>query len=172
MLTDILMVWHAYQLNPLDYLEDSLRLKKMSIWHTDFPWQAIHDCFGHHDSNYSPSTEAHRYFQDQTSQAWDNLDDPSTVLLPCPNASPKVEIEVPWTTWSNQSKSHEKCRGFADKGFTNVCSHCDVSVDRNALSISNFRDDIALLRAEGIPLRGSCLNTTGEYIQTIVFFFA
>ena len=41
---DVLMIWHAYMLNPRAYLEDCIRLGRMSLWHTRFPWNAIAQC--------------------------------------------------------------------------------------------------------------------------------
>ncbi|RMY51852.1 hypothetical protein D0865_06118 [Hortaea werneckii] len=41
---DVLMVWHAYMLNPRAYLEDFLRNGGMRLWHTRFPWKAVEEC--------------------------------------------------------------------------------------------------------------------------------
>jgi hypothetical protein len=41
---DVLMVWHAYMLNPRAYLEDCVRLGRMALWHTKMPWDAIAKC--------------------------------------------------------------------------------------------------------------------------------
>lgn len=41
---DVLMVWHAYVLNPRAYLEDCIRLGRMDLWHTRMPWNAVAEC--------------------------------------------------------------------------------------------------------------------------------
>ena len=41
---DVLMVWHAYMLNPRAYLEDCVRLGRMALWNTRMPWNAIAGC--------------------------------------------------------------------------------------------------------------------------------
>lgn len=41
---DILMIWHAYMLNPRAYLEDCIRHGRMALWHTKVPWNAIAEC--------------------------------------------------------------------------------------------------------------------------------
>jgi hypothetical protein len=41
---DVLMVWHAYMLNPRAYLEDCVRLGRMALWNTRMPWNAIAEC--------------------------------------------------------------------------------------------------------------------------------
>ena len=41
---DVLMVWHAYMLNPRAYLEDCIRLGRMALWNTRMPWNAIAQC--------------------------------------------------------------------------------------------------------------------------------
>ena len=41
---DVLMVWHAYMLNPRAYLEDCVRLGRMALWNTRMPWNAIAQC--------------------------------------------------------------------------------------------------------------------------------
>jgi hypothetical protein len=41
---DIIMIWHAYMLNPRAYLEDCVRLGRMALWNTKIPWDAIAEC--------------------------------------------------------------------------------------------------------------------------------
>jgi hypothetical protein len=41
---DVLMIWHAYMLNPRAYLEDCVRLGRMALWNTKMPWNAIAKC--------------------------------------------------------------------------------------------------------------------------------
>ena len=41
---DVLMVWHAYMLNPRAYLEDCVRLGRMALWHMRMPWNAVAEC--------------------------------------------------------------------------------------------------------------------------------
>lgn len=41
---DVLMIWHAYMLNPRAYLEDCIRLGRMALWNTRMPWNAIAEC--------------------------------------------------------------------------------------------------------------------------------
>ena len=38
---DVLMVWHAYMLNPRAYLEDCVRLGRMALWYTKMPWSQV-----------------------------------------------------------------------------------------------------------------------------------
>ena len=38
---DVLMVWHAYMLNPRCFLEDCFRLGLMDFWMTGLPWALI-----------------------------------------------------------------------------------------------------------------------------------
>jgi hypothetical protein len=41
---DVLMVWHAYMLNPRAYLEDCVRLGRTALWYTKMPWSAVAEC--------------------------------------------------------------------------------------------------------------------------------
>lgn len=41
---DVLMVWHAYMLNPRAYLEDCIRLGRMALWNLKMPWNTIAAC--------------------------------------------------------------------------------------------------------------------------------
>jgi hypothetical protein len=41
---DVLMVWHAYMLNPRAYLEDCVRLGRMALWYTKIPWSEVAEC--------------------------------------------------------------------------------------------------------------------------------
>ncbi|TKA29017.1 hypothetical protein B0A50_03429 [Salinomyces thailandicus] len=51
---DVLMVWHAYMLNPRAYLEDCLRNGRMRLWHTRMPWQAAAECIDSQTFDYQP----------------------------------------------------------------------------------------------------------------------
>lgn len=41
---DVLMVWHAFMLNPRAYLEDCIRNGRMGLWNTRMPWSAAAQC--------------------------------------------------------------------------------------------------------------------------------
>lgn len=41
---DVLMVWHAYMLNPRAYLEDCIRHGRMAIWNVEMPWRVVAEC--------------------------------------------------------------------------------------------------------------------------------
>ncbi|KAB8664805.1 hypothetical protein FH972_026232 [Carpinus fangiana] len=69
---DVLMVWHAFMLNPRCYLEDCLRGGMMQFWHRGMPWAAV-DAAIDESGYYDPGPEAQSEFCKMTaSSAWTN----------------------------------------------------------------------------------------------------
>ncbi|KAF3483895.1 uncharacterized protein GIQ15_03219 [Arthroderma uncinatum] len=54
---DVVMVWHAYMLNPRDVLEDCLRLGKMSFWTSGLPLDVINECIDNTTFEYTPDLQ-------------------------------------------------------------------------------------------------------------------
>ena len=59
---DVLMVWHAYMLNPRAYLEDCIRSGRRNLWNTRFPWSAITQCIDSYTFVFRPGAEAEANF--------------------------------------------------------------------------------------------------------------
>jgi hypothetical protein len=163
------MVWHSYQLNPRDFLEDCLRYGKLKFWRTGLPWAAINDCLDDKSFHFIASTEAVKRYEEQTGHAWNSLNDPSKASVQCPHCS--EVYDVPWTTWDSKS-AWLKCGsgnkldgediegGFADDKFK-FETPCAFTINHNLLKTSKFRKDMIALRYCDFPMPGTILSLNG-----------
>ena len=173
------MVWHAFMLNPRDYLEDCLRYGRMRLWGTGMPWAAIHSSIDGVHLRYDPGLEAQDLFRLTTSLAWDNLDDPIQRTVACP-ACPFTWVDCQWTA-SNLSKVSSPSRsarkdgdptadltaafasgkGYADLGFRQHCPKCTKVITHDTLRGDKFRLDVEKLLQHDYPMPGTVLNIDG-----------
>lgn len=169
--TDVIMVWHAYMLNPRDFLEDCLRQGKMKFWRAGLPWATIDPCINNNTFEYSPSDAAINYFEDKTGNKWNNLDDPPNAAIECPLC--KRNLYDPWTRWDSRyawtkTSSSEnaafcgesQAAGFSDKKFEVQCQ-CGIVIDHELQRTQKFRKDIQALHNMDVPMPGTILNDTG-----------
>ena len=168
---DVIMVWHAYMLNPRDFLEDCLRQGKMRFWRTGLPWAVIDPCINNNTFEYSTSDAAMEYFEDRTGYRWDSLNDSPTAIVDCPLC--KRNIYVPRTQWISKrawtkSSSLEDAElhgelvaaGLSDKNFEVQCQ-CGIVIDHELYRTQKFRRDIQALRNMDSPMPGTILTDTG-----------
>lgn len=103
---DILMVWHAFMLNPRNYLEDCIRFGLKHLWATGIPWLAVDEAIDT-DFNYAVPKQGMDTFSDVTGLSWNNTNDPINKTLDCPRRS--TQVDIPWTTYGAKEKlSHEE----------------------------------------------------------------
>ena len=98
---DVLMVWHAFMLNPRNYLEDCVRFGLKDLWATGMPWAAINQAIDT-GFNYNVPQAGQDAFTQATGHSWFNSQDPMTKTLYCPRCTQK--LEVPWTTFGKNEK--------------------------------------------------------------------
>ena len=171
--TDVIMVWHAYMLNPRDFLEDCLRQGKMRFWRAGLPWAAINPCIDNDTFEYKNSYAAMERFEDRTGYKWESLNDSPTASIECPTCTRC--LDVPRTKWDSQhswtrSSSLKDAElygellaaGFSDKKFEVQCQ-CGVIIDHDILRTLKFRRDIRALRNLDVPMPGTILNDQGIY---------
>ncbi|OJD28402.1 hypothetical protein ACJ73_00180 [Blastomyces percursus] len=160
---DVLMVWHAYMLNPRDFLEDCIRLGKMSFWRTGLPWAIVNSTIDHRTFEYNPPSEAAVNFSIRTGLQWDSNHDSPCKSLNCPQC--EAHVIVPWHQESPQigSMDHpfEYCHGFGDENFKAVCNDCGVTITHEKLRVAKFRRDVQRLVTGCFPMPGTILDTTG-----------
>lgn len=167
------MVWHAYMLNPRDFLEDGLRQGKMRFWRAGLPWAAINPCIDNDTFEYKTSEAAMERFEDRTGYKWDSLSDSPTASIECFVCSQC--LHVPWTRWDSQQSwtrpspireaelyGEQMATGFSDKEFEVQCQ-CGIIIDHELLRTLKFRRDIQALRNLDVPMPGTILNDTGIY---------
>jgi hypothetical protein len=95
MFLDVLMVWHAFMLNPRTYLEDCMRYGLKDLWTTGMPWQVVNAAIDTR-FNYEAPQEAKDSWVILTGRPWDNTEDSATKEIKCPKCTHVVR--VPWTT--------------------------------------------------------------------------
>lgn len=170
---DVIMVWHAYMLNPRDFLEDCLRQGKMRFWRAGLPWAAIDPCIDNDTFEYKNSYAAMERFEDRTGLQWESLNDSPTASIECPICTRC--LYVPRTKWDSQrswtrSSSLKDAElygelhaaGFSDNKFEVQCQ-CGVIIDHELLRTLKFRRDIRALRNLDVPMPGTILNDQGIY---------
>ena len=166
------MVWHAYMLNPRDFLEDCLRQGKMRFWRSGLPWAVVDPCIDNNTFEYSASDAAMEYFEDRTGYKWNSLDDSPKATIECPSC--RRNLYVLWTRWDIQLAWNKRCleyaevpgelspTGFSDKNFEVQCQ-CGVLINHETNKIQKFRKDIQALRNQDVPMPGTILNLDGLY---------
>ncbi len=157
------MVWHAYMLNPRDFLEDCIRFGKMDFWATGLPWNVIDPCIDTTSFDYRASAEAMRVFESKTGLTWDNLHDGRNKAIGCPGCQKKVECA--WTSSYLYSQIHNgglwNGSGYADKGFCVQCTSCGTSITHDLLRVAKFRKDVQLFLKDHRPMPGTILSLEG-----------
>ena len=175
---DVIMVWHAYQLNPRDFFEDSIRHGKMDFWRAGLPWAAIDACINNETFEFETPVEAVKAFVVTTELPWDskNDKDPNRTLLRCPGTCNKLN-SVPWTTCDSSGMWHKEVgttlqgefqgSGLTDKNFRARCSHCGQAIDHDSLKLRKFGEDIMALEKDSVPMPGTILSLNGKPEQPI-----
>ena len=166
---DVIMVWHAYMLNPRDFLEDCLRQGKMKFWRAGMPWAVINPCIDNTTFEYSVSDTAVKHFESRTGWKWNSLSDSPNITLECPSCSRK--LHVPWTRWDSQKFWSHEVRGesiptgFSDNLFAAICE-CRIVINHERLRVQKFRKDIQALRNLDVPMPGTLFGSTGSYLSS------
>lgn len=161
---DVIMVLHAYMLNPRDFLEDCIRYGKMHLWASEFPWIILNTCINDETLEYHPGRAAEACFEQRTGLCWDNLDDPPDTSVNCPRCGQSVS--VPWTrgdmsTTSSLEKAYEHFNGFADEAFEAPCPVCHYTINHERLRLAKLHDDINSLLTYKLPMPGTYFNQYG-----------
>jgi hypothetical protein len=98
---DVLMVWHAFMLNPRNYLEDCVRFGLKDLWATGLPWPAVNAAIDT-SFNYEVPDEGKKAWTAKTGRHWTNAQDSLVKNLQCPRCN--QQLEIPWTTCSQGEK--------------------------------------------------------------------
>jgi hypothetical protein len=104
-LIDILMVWHAFMLNPRNYIEDCIRFGLIDLWSTGIPWPAVNAAIDT-SFNYNIPEAGKAAFVSQTGHNWSNEEDSLTKKLLCPRCN--QQLDIPWTTSGRNEKPSYK----------------------------------------------------------------
>ncbi|KAJ5154608.1 Protein of unknown function DUF1399 [Penicillium coprophilum] len=159
---DVIMVWHAYMLNPRAFLEDCLRQSKMSFWGTGMPWDIINASIDNKTLVFDPGSEARINFETRTGHSWENIHGSPTKSLICFRC--KQEVLVSWTEGSigcDPDVAFAHCVGYADKSLRVVCPACKFSTTHDLLRVQKFRSDVQKLLKDDLPMPGTLLSQNG-----------
>ena len=170
------MVWHAYQLNPRNFLEDCLLFGKMNAWRTGLPWAVIIPCINNESFEYDAGGEARELFESRTNLCWNSLEDAKMVDVFCPEH--KTTQSVPWTqwdtrpawtkTWNGGFSGEDNTHGFADREFVITCQgdnwpYSSHHIAHATLRAAKFRTAFETLKYGDTPMQGTCLGTNGQF---------
>ncbi|KAL8790019.1 MAG: hypothetical protein Q9195_006568 [Heterodermia aff. obscurata] len=162
---DVLMILHAFMLNPRNYFEDCIRHRKHNLWIAQFPWAAIDKCIDNITMEYHPSSTAVQGFTNATHLAWDSLEDVTEAVTSCPRCDRDVLCE--WTSLSGSKKLNgneykgEGC-GFADNHFKVQCQGCQFLISHEVMRAQRFRKDVQRLLEDDVPMPGTIIDSDGR----------
>lgn len=161
---DVLMVWHAFMLNPRTYLEDCIRFTKHALWRTSFPWQAISASIDEETYDYIQDDPV--LFQKITGRQGDPLMDEELKKITCPKCT--TAATVPWTmppAASGQDALElylSNDPGFTGSGFQVDCQNCGFTITHEKLRVGKFIDDASSVLIDQRPLSGTILSRYGD----------
>lgn len=157
------MVWHAYMLNPRVYLEDCLRLGKMSLWATGMPWEAINASIDDQTFDYTPGIFAQTHFEFKNSLSWDNLQDLPHKVICCPLC--RTDLECLWVQpipiGAPITEPFRDAMAYTDKKFEIKCPSCKLLINHEKLRAVKFLNDMERLINLNVPMPGTILSFQG-----------
>ncbi|KAI5838566.1 hypothetical protein DFP73DRAFT_580627 [Morchella snyderi] len=160
---DVLMVWHAYMLNPRFYNEDAIHHGLHLIHSTAFPWAHIHAAINNDTFTYTLPDAAARFFERLTNQSPRLMDE-----LLWKDVAPRKSIKCPACGKVGAPvricDSEKKGGGWMDAGFKTDCDGCGAVIDKEALCSEKLRTEIGefIKAGPGARMRMTNLNSQGR----------
>ncbi|TAQ86885.1 hypothetical protein B7494_g4772, partial [Chlorociboria aeruginascens] len=158
---DVLMVWHAFMLNPRTYLEDCIRFGVKDLWASGFPWRAVNTAIDT-SFNYTVPDNGKAVFVAKTGYNWNNAEDSLTTKSLCPRCN--NTLVVLWTTCGTSDKpsaeelNEMKGNGLGDRDFSYSCHKCGGAINHDLLRVSKFNNDALNLIQNHWPMGGTILS--------------
>jgi hypothetical protein len=142
------------------------------VFHTPFPWSAVHASIDANTGLYKPGPAAERDFAARTHLAWSKITPVHYLKCPVdhsrravvdvpvtsydPSANNPTHFEVPWTTCGTELRSTggsvsygasglSPGKGYADVGFEAFCPTCQLKVDHEQLRAAKFMREAGLV---------------------------
>lgn len=170
---DVLMVWHAYMLNPRCYLEDCIRQGKLDVWRASFPWEIVAQSINSETFVCEATPAAKTHFSKLTGLQWEGMTDIKARPTLCPACS--TVNHVPWTTQIGslgfpntptrlEAKLDEilsRGHGFCDKDLRHRCTGCPTYITHDRLRLTKFAIDVERAQVNNIPMSGTILGLQG-----------
>ncbi|KAI9764598.1 MAG: hypothetical protein M1840_008327 [Geoglossum simile] len=166
---DILMVWHAYMLNPRDFWQDCSHFGKEALWKTALPWNHIHSAIHNQTWTYTAVPAARSNFTKSTGLPWDLYD---AIRKSATNRSgtalaPSLPIHCPYCSVLNEDiplvgtgQAGDYSCGWTDnpvllndmRGWR--CKACERVFNRDNLAAKKWKDDVTKFLESGTRLPG------------------
>ncbi|KAI9572329.1 hypothetical protein HD554DRAFT_2015301 [Boletus coccyginus] len=136
---DVVMVWHAYLLNPIWYAEDTIRVPTLSSlpqyteYLTDSPELL---------TNW-PHPDQAQFWRDKTMTPYDPFDSArvlTDVTLQCPHCE----------FWTPVPILAPEGRGYAQSKFAAICSFCCGIITKESLGLFKFAKDVVMEESDGL----------------------
>ncbi|KAG8988760.1 hypothetical protein FRB93_004002 [Tulasnella sp. JGI-2019a] len=143
---DVILVWHTYMLNPLDYHEDCLRLHPGLLGIGSFPLLQLAVLIDSETLEPHPPTEsqgaAWRSFTNESFDPPLTTTANETCALHCPNCYTRNTVN--WLTPTGH--------GYGQRGFAVTCHQCEMPFGRETLGVGRFFADM-----------GRCITDPGRH---------
>ncbi|KAG8768646.1 hypothetical protein FRC12_005451 [Ceratobasidium sp. 428] len=157
---DVLVIWHAYLLNPVQYHEDVSRLHPILDKIPEFPLYKISSQIDLETLEMLPTEEQYHHWQRTTGDCFglplNTTPDADAINIKCPSCNHTNEV-----TWVSTPDSNGKFRGFAQRHFLAVCegSGCGFTITWDALCTKRFAEDVILCQQNvDATLGGTLMN--------------
>ncbi|KZV98764.1 hypothetical protein EXIGLDRAFT_746476, partial [Exidia glandulosa HHB12029] len=138
---DVLMVWHAYMLNPLTYKDDADRVLPQLDGLGNFPLRIVAKLIDPSTFNYAVSSEAREFFESIANEPFDppiTTNSEDRAALRCPCCDNKAEYAWPWVD--------DKGTGYAQRDFRAKCPYCEEKFTHEAYGVRKFCDEVITWR--------------------------
>ncbi|KAF8425289.1 hypothetical protein EV426DRAFT_641894 [Tirmania nivea] len=125
--SDVLLVWHAYTLNPHAFYEDCIRLNRLELWGMPLPWDLI--ITGQPADLYQSLVDLSK-----KTTGNNNIDDL--------RQSPQKELLCPWCEKSFNVPLAEWHKAGDVGDYDGACGNCGKLYEKEAVSVSMFLKDV------------------------------
>lgn len=146
---DVLMVWHAYTLNPHAFYEDCIRLNRLELWGMPFPWDLIHNSIDNYDFAFTLPSTAATFFMTITGQSADLYqflvgasEKPRNSSIDNLRESPQKDLLCPWCEKSFNVPLAEWHKAGDVGDYGGACGNCEKVYEKEVVSVSMFLRDV------------------------------
>lgn len=135
---DVLMVWHAFMMNPRAYAEECFKNRvRNNIWNEDFPWRMV-DMVIDSSFNYNATNMDKRRFTEITALSWDLLDGTKFKVVECFHCSKPVNIPL---VYVDREGLYRPEKSYISPDYHGTCGSCQGFIDHDGLRVLKVRKE-------------------------------
>ncbi|KAF8548444.1 hypothetical protein OG21DRAFT_1394747, partial [Imleria badia] len=157
---DVVMVWHAYLLNPIWYAEDTTRVPTLSALPQYTAYLTAHLGSSELLLTNLPHPDRVQFWQDRTATPYDPFDSATALTsktLECPRCGSRTDVPM----------LAPEGKGYAQSKFAASCSVCRGGITRELLGLHKFSKDIVLEESDGpVAFLAGTLHSRDEIKDT------